>query len=65
MKYLAITAATILICGVAGVSTKDGAKAEETVQPAQDETIQTDFTPVEYIDFDPYYINVDLGKNEG
>jgi hypothetical protein len=65
MKYLAITAATILICGVAGVSTKDGAKAEETVQPVENKNIQTDIIPVEYIDFDPYYIKVDLGKNEG
>ena len=65
MKYFAITAATVLICGVAGLSTKDGAKAEETVQPVQEEIIEIDLVPVEYIDFDPYYINVDLGKNEG
>lgn len=65
MKYFAITTATILICGVAGLSTEDGAQAEDTVQIEKNEKIQTDYIPVEYIEFDPYYIKVDLGKNEG
>ncbi len=67
MKYFAITTAVVLICGVAGVSSDKEVKAEEqiVIPPQEVENIQTDFVPVEYIEFDPYYIKVDLGKNEG
>ena len=66
MKYFAITAATLLICGVAGLSTQDGAMAEENINmPEEVETLNKEVVPVEYIDFDPYYITAELGKNEG
>jgi len=67
MKYFAITTGMILICGVAGVSAITGVQAEEVpiAGPYEAEINQTDAVPVEYIEFDPYYIKVDLGKNEG
>jgi len=66
MKYFAITAATLLICGVAGLSTQDGAMAEENINmPEEVVIIEMGGVQVEYIEFEPFYITAELGKNEG
>ena len=63
MKYYVIAIATIMICGVAGLSADNGRViAEEQAPP---EAIEKEVIPVEYIDFDPYYITANIGKNEG
>ena len=62
MKYYLIAAATLIICGVAGVSTSHSTDVAENEKITED---QENIIPVEYIDFDPLYITADLGKNEG
>ncbi len=62
MKYYLIAAATLMICGAAGLSTGHGTSMpEETKITEETENI----VPVEYIEFDPYYITAVPGKNEG
>ena len=64
MKYYVIVVATIMICGVAGLSSDSGRViAEEQLTPPG--AIEKEIIPVEYIDFDPYYITAAIGKNEG
>ena len=77
MKYFAIGIATVMICGAAGLSSSSGnadIDADDPVVVEDLEIIQEDVeivlpennnVPVEYIDFDPYYITAKVGKNEG
>ena len=70
-KYFVIVAATLMICAVAGLSAIEG--TTETMSTRLDSAIpdnkmvqpKINVIPVEYIDFEPYYITAKVGKNEG
>ncbi len=68
MKYFAIGIATIMICGVVGLSDSRVVAEEQPKGTEEVPTVTPVETPVEYIDFEPLHITIkatDLGKNEG
>ena len=67
MKYLMISIATVMICGAVGLST-DVHEAHDKPPVVVEHDTKQNYemsTHVEYIEFDPLYITVDVGKNEG
>jgi len=64
-KYFVISVAALMICAVAGLSAMKGTTEVNVVFEHKALLPETNIIPVEYIEFEPYYITAKIGKNGG
>ena len=65
-RYFVISVAALMICAVAGLSAIKGTTEVNNVVFEHKVLFpETNIIPVEYIEFEPYYITAKVGKNEG